>query len=238
MHCRIEPIRALLEAERRQDALVERLLHVDRVGQGEKRRVDVRCLAHELGQDGADRREHLGDLGGQHVRLEVVEERGVRRVVPLEAFDVPTFQVEVALERRKELREVVRRACLDPHLVAERCSAGHLHAELGGNPALFFPVASRHADQRGIVGVVVERLRERRHALEEESDLRVDELLVRDPAERRERLGSGGVTARRHRHLLIPEEDACRAGDVGDLGESLPERTKVRVHREGLYRRR
>ena len=56
--------------------------------------------------------------------------------------------------------------------------------------------------------------------------------------ERRERLGPGRVPARRHRHLLIPGEDEERAREIGDLGEPFPERTKVRVHRGGLYRRR
>ena len=238
VHGRIEPIRPLFEAECRQDALVEPHLRGDGVGQAKERRVDTRCLAHQLAQDRADRREHVGDLGGQHVRLEVVEQRGIRRVVPLEALDVPPLQLEIALERGEELREVVRRPRLDPHLVAECGGACQLHAELGRDPALLLPVASRHADQRRVVGVVLQRLLERTQSIEEAADLVVHHLLVRNAAERRERLGPGGMAARRHGDLLIPGEHACRARDVGDLGESLSERTKVGVHREGLYRRR
>ncbi len=126
MDRRVEPVRPLLETERREDPAVERRLLVGRVRQLEERRVDPRSVPHELGEDGADRPEHLRDLGRRHVRLEVVEERRVRRVLPLEALDVAALQVEVALERGKEAREVVLRARLDPDLVAERGRADHL----------------------------------------------------------------------------------------------------------------
>ena len=131
MHGGIEPVRALLETEGREDALRELLLLVRCEWLFEERRVDARCFPHELRKDGADRPEHVGDLRGRHVRLEVVEEGRVRRVVPLEALDVPSLQVEVALERREELREVVRRSRLDPHPVAESGRSDHLRAQLG-----------------------------------------------------------------------------------------------------------
>ena len=175
---------------------------------------------------------------GLHVRLEVVEERRVGRVVPLEALDVAALELEVALERGEEPREVVRRARLDPDLVAERRRSRQLDAELGRNAALLLPVAPGDADQAGVVGVVLERLLERAQALEQAPDLVVDELLVDDAAQRRERLGTRRMAAGRHRDLLIPGEHAYRAGEIGDLGEALSERTKVGVHRGGLYRRR
>ena len=172
MDGRVEPVRALLEAERREDPAVERCLLVGRVGQLEERRVDARSVLHELGEDGPDRPEHVRDLGRRHVRLEVVEERRVRRVLPLEALDVAALQVEVALERGKEAREVVLRARLDPDLVAERGRADHLGAELGWNAALLLPVATRDADEARVVGVVVERLLEWLQSLEQAADLR------------------------------------------------------------------
>ncbi len=238
MDGRIEPVRAFLEAERREDPLAERLLPAGGERLLEERRVDARRLAHELREHGSNRPEHLGHLGRLHVRLEVVEERRVGRVLPLEALDVAALELEVALERGKEPGEVVRRARLDPHLVSESRSARHLDPQLGRHAALLLPVAARDADQARVVGVVVERLFQRTQPLEQASHLVVDELLVDDTAQRRERLGAGRMAAGRHRDLLIPGQDVSRSGEIGDLGEALPERTKVGVHRGGLYRRR
>jgi hypothetical protein len=77
---------------------------------------------------------------------------------------------------------------------------------------------------------VVERLLERLQTLEQAADLGVDELLVRDPADRRHRLGTGGMATRRHRYLLVPSEHAGGSPEVGDLGQSLLQRAQVRVH--------
>ena len=233
----IEPVRALLEAERREDALAESLLRAGRERLLEERRVDARRLAHELGEHGADRPEYLGHLGRLHVRLEVVEERGVGRVLPLEALDVAPFQLEVALKRREEPGEVVGRARLDPDLVAERRRSRQLDAEVGRNAALLLPVAPGDADEASVVRVVLERLFDGAESLEETPDLVVDELLVDDATQRRERFGARRMAAGRHRDLLIPGEDASRSGEIGDLGEALSERAKVGVHLEGLYRR-
>ncbi len=230
MHGRVEPVRALLEAERREDALVEAGLLVRRVVHLEEGGVDARRLAHELGEDRPDRAEHLCHFGRLHEGLEVVEERRIGRVVPLEALDVAALQVEVALESGEELGEVVRRARFDPDLVAERGRADHLGPQFGGNTPLLLPVAARHADKAGLVGVVVERLFERLQALEQEAGLGVDEPLVRDPANRRHRLGTSGMATGWHRDLLVPCEHADGSPEVGDLGQSLLQRAQVRVH--------
>ena len=115
----------------------------------------------------------------------------VRRVLPLEAVDVATLELEVALERREKPREVVRRAGLDPHLVPERRRSRQVDAEVGRHAALLLPVAAGDPDEARVVGVVVERVLERSQPFEQSTDLGVDELLVRDPAERRERFGAG-----------------------------------------------
>ena len=237
MDGRIEPIRAFLEAERRQDPLAELLLLSGLERLLEERRVDAGRLLHELGQHRPDRPEDLGDLGREHVRLEVVEERRVRRVVPVEAVDVLPLQLEVALERGEELREVVGRAGLDPDLVSERARTRQLDAELRRDAPLLLPVATRHADQARVVGVVVERLLERAQALEQAADLVVDEPLVHDP------LSVASWSARadglpRASSPSDPTPAQTRPGEIGDLGESFPERAKVGVHRGGLYRRR
>ena len=204
----------------------------------EERRIDSRRLLHELGEHGPDRPEHLRHLGRQHVRLEVVEQRRVRRVLPLEALDVASLQLEVSLERREELREVVRRTRLDPDLVSERGGADHLGPQLRRHTALLLPVAPGDADEARVVRVVVERLLEGAEPFEQGADLGVDELLVGDTSDGRHRLGASGMPAGRHRHLLIPGQHADRLGEIGDLGEAFSERAQVRVHLGGLYPRR
>ena len=71
-----------------------------------------------------------------------------------------------------------------------RCCARHLDAQLGGHPACLLPVAPRDADQARVVGVVRQRLLERREAVEQAPDLGIREALVDDAAERRERIGA------------------------------------------------
>ena len=235
---RVQAHRALLESERVEEAVAELALAIGVVREVEEGRVDARRLLHELGQDRPDRSEDLGDLGRLHERLEVVEERRVRRVVPLEALDVAALQLEVPFEHREEAGEVVVRARLDPDLVAESRRTSHLGAKLGRHAALLLPVAARDADQARVVRVVLERLLERPEAFEQTADLVVDELLVRDAAQRRERLGPRRMPAGRHRHLLIPGENEERAREIGDLGQPLTKRAQVPVHRGGLYPRR
>ncbi len=198
----------------------------------------ARCLLHELGEHGTDRPEDLGHLRREHVRLEVVEERRVRRVLPLEAVDVLPLELEVALERGQELCEVVRGAGLDPDLVAERSGARQLDAELRRNAALLLPVAARHANEAGVVGLVVERLLERTQALEQAAQLLVHEPLVYHLAQRRELVGTGGIAAVGHGDLLIPCEHHSRSAEIGDLGQSFLQSAKVGLHRGRLYRRR
>ena len=114
----------------------------------------------------------------------------------------------------------------------ERRRAQHLGAQLGGHAPRLLPVAARDADQARVVGVVLERLLVRPQLLEQRADLVVDEPLVRDPAERRERLGAGrgcrrgGIVTR-----WSQREDASAPSQVGDLGEALAERAQVRIHR-------
>jgi hypothetical protein len=174
----------------------------------EEGRVHTRRLADELREHRSDRPEHRCDLLRLHERLEVVEEGRVRRVRPLEAFDVAPLEVEIALECRQEPGEVARRPGLDPHLVPERGRADHLRAELGRHPPFLLPVPARHADEARVVGVVLEGLLEWSQELEQPSDLVVDEPFVGDPADGRHRLCAGRMAAGRHRHLLIPREHA------------------------------
>ena len=83
-------------------------------------------------------------------------ERGVGRVVPLEALGVALLQLEVPLERREEGGEVVVRAGVDPDLVSLRPSQEHLGAEIRRDAPRLLPVATRHANQARVVRVVLE----------------------------------------------------------------------------------
>jgi hypothetical protein len=214
VHRRVEPVRAGLEPERAEHLLAELLLPGGVEGLVEEARVDLRSLAHELREHRPDRPEDLGDLLRLHERLEVVEQRRVRRVRPLEALDVAALEIEVALERGQELREVVRRARVDPDLVPERGAADQLGAQLGRDAALLLPVAARHADEARVVRVVLERLLERAQPLEQAPHLVVDEALVGQATQRRHRLGASGMTSRRHRDLLVPAQDVQRPSEV------------------------
>ncbi|MBM2822094.1 MAG: hypothetical protein HW413_840 [Thermoleophilia bacterium] len=186
MDGRVEPPRTVVEPNRREHPLGKRALEVGCVWLVEERRVDARSLAYELGQNRADGGEDLRHLARLHERLEVVEERRVRGVVPLEALDVAPLELEIPPERREEAREVVLRPCLDPDLVAERRGADHLGAEIGRHTPLLLPVAAGNAHEARVVRVVLERLLEWTQALEHGADLGIHELLVGDATERRE----------------------------------------------------
>ncbi len=115
--------------------------------------------------------------------------------------------------------------------MAARGLSGHFLAELGGHPARLLPVASRHADEARVVGVVLERLHGRLGVVEEPSDLVVGEPLVRDAAERRELVGARLGAERRHRHALVPAEHPGGARDIGDLCQPPPQLHERRRHR-------
>jgi hypothetical protein len=235
VHGRVEPPGAVFEPERGEDALRERSLTVGGEGLREEGGVDRRRFANELGQHRPDRAEDFRDLDCRHGRFEVVEERRVRRVGPLEALCVAALEVEVPLERGEEPCEVACLSRLDPKFVAER-RVHHLRLELGRYLPLLLPVAARDPDEARVVGVIVEGLLERAKPVEKAPQLVVHETLVVDPTERRERLGAGGVPSGRHRHLLIPVQEPERAVEIRDLGDALLERTEIRVHRGAPYR--
>ena len=88
-------------------------------------------------------------------------------------------------------KSLVARASIQTWLPS--AAARQLDAELRRNAALLLPVAARHANEAGVVGVVVERLLERTQALEEAAELLVHEPLVHDLAQRRQLVGTGGM---------------------------------------------
>ena len=234
VHGRVEPPRRLVEAETAHDLELELLLPLDRehlagrwrLALGGRQLLDEgRLLLFQVVED----RSHLGR---RQAALEVVEEGVVGLgVVALEAGDVAAAQLEVLTQRREEAREVVVLACLDPDGERERGRPRHLGPQLGRHLARLLEVLAGHRDQARLERVGVVLGREGGELVEQAADLGRDELVVDDPAERRELLGPGRRTARRHHHVLVPAEQRGGAGDVADLGQSLAQLFERGGHR-------
>ena len=145
----------------------------------------------------------------------------------LEAVGVAAGELDVPLQVRQQDREVGGALRLDPRVLARRAGAGHLGAELGGDPAGLLPVAADDADQVGVdavpifAGLGVVELRARR--LDQPPDLVVAEHLVADLGQGRELLGAGLAAGRRHHRALVPGEQRGGPAEVVDLAEALAE---------------
>jgi hypothetical protein len=232
MHRGVEPPLGWVEAEPLDHLELELLLPLDREGG-----VPQRALA--LGPRGLDERDLLllepvedrSHLGCLHPGLEVVEEDVVRLVVVVEAFDIAAAQLEVVAEGGQELGEIGLLPRLDPDRHRERGGSGHLPAQLGGDAPRLLPVAADEADQARLVGVVVERVLERREPVEEAPDLVGGQRLVRDPVESRELLRANACPAGRHLHLLVPAEERRRSVEIVDLRDPFLQLCEGSAHR-------
>ena len=206
-------------------------------GAVQERRVDLGRVADELGQRGAQRREHLAHLGRRHPRLVVVEQRRVRAGRRARS----TRRSGASARRSRAGREGTRRSRRSrrastqawwpraaARVISTRSSVGHA--------AGLLPVAAGDADQARVVRVVRQRLLERREPVEQPADLGVGEPVVDDAAERCERLGAGLGPERRHRHALLPAEHACSPAEIGDLREPLAQVLRSAV-RSSIVRR-
>ena len=177
-------------------------------------------------------------LRGRRLRLIVVEEDVVALRGPVrDAVDVLELQLDDPLERRQERREVRLGLRLHPDRPRLGGSAGHGSAQRRGHVDCLLVVAAREADQRGIVGVRVERLLERPQLVEEPAHRGIREPLVREPLQRRHLVGAMAGAGSRHHGLLVPREEARNLGEVRDLGQpllQLLERVRHRRHPSGL----
>src|SRR5258706_13962677 len=99
---RVDAPRARAMAEHVDDLVVERNLLVDREVVYEERIVDfpVAKISDEADELGLDLVEDACDLGGLHLRLEVVEQDVIRLVLLLEALDVTMPHPDVCVQRR------------------------------------------------------------------------------------------------------------------------------------------
>ena len=152
------------------------------------------------------------DLGRLHAALVVVEQRVVRVVVRREALDVPVAQLEVPLEvraeqlgscswraprarrrsrarRRARSRRAGRRGRARPSRSRRAsCGSGWRRRTRTGSDSLV--ASSSSSSSRPTSGSV--------------------NLLVDDPAERRELLGAHGAARGRHEDTLVPAERGRR----------------------------
>ena len=85
--------------------------------------------------------EQLRGVSRPHAGSEVIEHNVVWVVVAVEAVDVVARELEVALERRREQAEVVRRTRGDPRLIALGRGLRAGHRQLDRNTAILLVLA-------------------------------------------------------------------------------------------------
>ena len=177
-----------------------------------------------LGQRGDERNElglQLGEQGGHLGRpapgVEVVEQHVVGAIELVEAVRVAAGQLVVPRQVRGERREVAVRARLHPGLLADRCGMDELAGEVGRNPARLLVVTPDDRHQPGVVGVEPRAVDGAGGGVEQPSGFGADELVVADPLERGEGLGSALSPARGHHRLLIPPEQLGCISQIHEL---------------------
>ena len=207
------------------DLLAERDLLLDREVPGEERVVDL-----ALPQLGDQRNQLRLDLGEdpRHVRrlrlrLEVVEQDVVRLVGRVEAGDVAAAQLDGALERGQEQLEVRRHLRLEPDRGRIGGGPRHLAGELGGHAHGLVVLAPGEADQRGVVGVRVERVLERAQLLDEAAHLGIDQRLMAELLEHGQVRAAARRAGRRHDRPLVPDEQRRDRSQGLDLLEATLE---------------
>ena len=125
-----------------------RVVHRDAaVGDGCDQRLDA---VPKVAEDG-------GDLRGRHPRLEVIQERVVLVLEPLESLEavrVAAPQLDVSLEVRQERAKVRVGARVLPGMLGERRDARHLGPEVGGHSPRLLPAATSDPHETDVVGVV------------------------------------------------------------------------------------
>ena len=136
---------------RREVSLEERGVHLPLPQLGDQ--------LHELRLELVEQRPHLG---GRRLRLVVVEEH----VVPLggpvsDAVDVLELQLDDPLERRQEGGEVGLPLRLHPDRARLGGGAGHLRPQRRRDVHRLLVVAAHEGEQRGVVGIRIERLLQR-----------------------------------------------------------------------------
>jgi hypothetical protein len=204
-------------AEEVDDLVVERDLAVEWEVAAQER---VVCVAIAQLRDQRDELvldllEDACDVGRLHLRLEVVQEDVVGLVLGLEALDVASAELDVALERPEEELEVRRLLRLLPYRVRLGGGDRHLTAQLDRNLNGLVVHPAREPKEAGVVGVGVERGAGRLELVEQAADLGIGQLLVREALHERDVLCAMADPRRRHRRVLVPHEQ------VRDVGQPV-----------------
>ncbi len=196
-------------------------------------RAGVAGLAQERDELVAQALQQRAQLGGRETGLEVVEQHVVRVGVALEARDVGVAQIDVAGERVAERREVVRRARLEPGLLALDLGAREVGGERGRHAHRLLEVAAQPADEPDVVGVGVLAVRPRLERVEQPAETGVGLARVDELGQRGAVLGAAVGAGRRHHRLLVPEQQAADRVEVAQLRCALAQRGELggRAHR-------
>ena len=127
-----------------------------------------------------------------------------------EAGGVAAGELDVAPQGGLEVREVVRLACFEPDREALRPGARHLGGEVAGDLPRDLAVAAHDADELRVVAIL---------RVEQGTELRCDEPLVREALDHGKRLPASGAAGGRHHDLLVPREDVAGVAQVRQLAE-------------------
>ena len=172
---------------------------------------------HQLG---LQLREQRRDLGGRHLGLVVVEQRrrrdtrtrrcrrGIRRSGARARSCAP------GMARSGEVRR--SRAATHASWPIDAARASSAASSVGTRRAFSQRRRTTRTSAR-VVGVRTGAVELGGGGLEQPAGLVVDEHLVADPLERRQRLGARLAAARRHHRLLVPLQPAARVAQVGQL---------------------
>ena len=222
---RVDAPRARAVAEHVDDLVTELDLLVDREVAGEEGVVD---LAPVKGRDqidelGLDLVEDARDLGGLHLRLEVVEEDVVGLVTALEAVDVAAAQLDLPLHDGEEEVEVRGRLGLEPDRRGLGGRPRHLAAKLRGHLDGLPVVPARGADRRRLPRIGIERVEARLELVDQPADLGVDEPLVLEPLEQRHVRTAPDEAGGGHDRPLVPGEEVRERIERRTVGEARVE---------------
>ena len=219
---------SLVDPQRAQHARHRRPLRLDRGRHRDRRRLRARLLdqwrqrARELAEDAAY-------LGRAQPEVVVAEQPLVRRLGRVrDAFAVGARELHVALEIRRERREVVLRPCALPAVLSLGVRVRELARELVRDLARPLPVAPREAHD---VALALTELRVI-ELLEPPAELRRRRALVCQARDCPELVRACRAAFARHHHELVPLRERLQRVEIRKLGDAL-EQLRERLRGRG-----
>ncbi len=149
-------------------------------------------------------------------------DKGVHRVLLVaQGLSDLDHDVHHALEGGSEDLVVLGLTGLEPGLEALGFGPGETDYQLGGEAGGLLVLPAGDPDGAGLVGVVGQGGLVAGEVLEKPADIGAREPLVGDLAQDGELVSPGVGPARRQVGLLVPEKEAARLLEAGDLGQKL-----------------